>query len=55
MIEIIWLMVAVLSYWVYAEKSGVLTNELMIQKSLHKKPPFVNQIRPPPFLDWSFQ
>ena len=55
MIEVMWLMLAVLSSWAYAAKLGVLINQLIIQESLQKKPPFTNQIRPPPFLDWSFR
>jgi uncharacterized protein YneF (UPF0154 family) len=51
MIEIMWLILAVLGCWVYADKLGVLIHRLIIQESLQNKPPFANQIRPPPLFD----
>ncbi|OHB85923.1 MAG: hypothetical protein A2Z38_00520 [Planctomycetes bacterium RBG_19FT_COMBO_48_8] len=50
----IWLILATFSRWVYADKLGVLINQLMIQESLQKKTPFTNKIRPPPLFDWRF-
>ena len=55
MIEVMWLMLAVLGSWAYADKFGVLIHHLIMQESLQKKPPFANQIRPPPLFGWSFQ
>ena len=54
-IEVIWLILAVLGSWAYATKLGVLAHQLIKQESLQNKPPFANQIRPPPLFDWSFQ
>ena len=48
LIEVMWLMLAILGIWVSAAILGVLANHLMTQESLQKKPPFANQIRPPP-------
>jgi len=47
-IEVMWLMLAVLDSWAYATKLSVLTQQLIGQESLQKKPPSPNQIRPPP-------
>ena len=55
MIEIMWLILAVLGSWMYAAKLGVLAYQLIKQESLQKKPPFANQIRPPPLFGWRFQ
>ena len=54
-IEVMCLILVVLGSWMYAAKLGVLIDHLMIQESLQKKPPFANQIRPPPLFDWSYQ
>jgi len=48
MIEVMWLILAVLGSWVYAAKLGVLIHHLIKQESLQNKPPFTNKIRPPP-------
>jgi hypothetical protein len=55
MIEVMWLILAVSGSWAYADKLGVLIHHLIMQESLQKKPPFANQIRPPPLFGWSFQ
>ena len=55
MIEVMWLVLAVLGSWTYTSKLGILAHQLIIQESLQKKPPFANQIRPPPLFDWSCQ
>ena len=47
-IEVMWLIFALLGIWMYAGKLSVLIHRLIRQKSLQKKPLFVNQIRPPP-------
>lgn len=54
-IEVIWLILAVLGSWAYVAKLGVLAHKLITQESLQKKPPFANQIRPPPLFGWRFQ
>jgi alpha-beta hydrolase superfamily lysophospholipase len=54
MIEVMWLILAVLGSWAYAAKLGVLSHQSIKQESLQKKPPFANQIRPPPLLGWRF-
>ena len=54
-IDVMWLILAVLSSWAYADKLGVLIHQQIKQESLQNKLPFANQIRPPPFFDWSFQ
>jgi hypothetical protein len=48
LIEVMWLMLAVLGSWVYTAKLGVLVHHLIMQESLQNKPPSPNQIRPPP-------
>jgi len=54
-IEVMWLILAVLGNWAYADKLGVLAHQLIMQESLQKKPPFANKIRPPPLFGWRFQ
>lgn len=54
-IEVMWVMLAVLGSWTYAAKLGLLFNALIMQRNLQKKPPFTNQIRPPPLINWSCQ
>ena len=54
MIEVIWLILAVLGSWAYAVNLGVLSHQLTKQKSLQNKPFFTNQIRPPPLFGWCF-
>jgi hypothetical protein len=54
-IEVMWVMLAVLGIWIYATKLGVLFNTLIMQRNLQNKPPFTNQIRPPPLINWSCQ
>jgi hypothetical protein len=54
-IEVMWVMLAVLGSWTYAAKLGVLFNNFIMQRNLQNKPPFINQIRPPPLNKWSCQ
>ena len=52
-IEVMWLMYAVLGMWVYVAKLGLLPHYLIMQWSLQNKPTIINQIRPPPLFGWS--
>lgn len=52
-IEVMWLMYAVLGMWAYVAKLGLLTHYLRMQWSLQNKPTIINQIRPPPLFGWS--
>jgi len=54
-IEVMWLMLAVFDSGGYAAKLGILSQQSTGQESLQNKPPFINQIRPPPFWEWSCQ
>jgi hypothetical protein len=54
-IEVMWVMLAVLGSWIYAAKLGVLFNNLIMQRNLQNKPPFTHLIRPPPLINWSCQ
>lgn len=49
-IEVMWLILAVLGSWVDVDGLSGLPNQPIWHKSLQNKPPFTNQIRPPPFL-----
>ena len=51
-IEVMWLMLAVLGFWARFKEKHELTQRLIKRKSLHKKPPLPNQIRPPPLFAW---
>ena len=54
-IEILSSILVVLDISIRASILRVLIDQVMIQESLQKKPPFANQIRPPPLFDWSSQ
>ena len=47
-IDVMWLMFAVLGSWASAAILSVLAHHLIVQETLQKRPPFANQIRPPP-------
>jgi hypothetical protein len=49
-IDVMWLMFAVLDSGGYATKLSILLQKLIEQESLQKRPPFANQIRPPPLI-----
>jgi len=55
MIEVMWLILAILSNWADVDKLGVLAHYQIVQESLLNKPPFTNKIRPPPLFGWCFQ
>jgi len=54
-IEVILSILIVLDISVRTSILDLLIDQLLIQESLQKKPPFANQIRPPPLFDWRFQ
>jgi hypothetical protein len=51
-IEVMWLILAVLGYWSDTGKLCGLSHQPIRQENLQKKPPFANQIRPPPLIDF---
>lgn len=49
-IILLWLVLAFLSIWAYVNKVRGFIYQPMRYESLQNKPPFINQIRPPPIL-----
>jgi hypothetical protein len=43
-----WLVLALFGVWAYVDKLSVFICQPMRHESLQKKPPYTNQIRPPP-------